>query len=92
MVGRLLASALPWRCFPAARRQLQHPRPTADPSVPPFAKKCFADNAPAPSSGEYMRIFNREKTYRTARVGDLSACVRILCFSKTPCTWLPDSS
>jgi hypothetical protein len=38
MFGRLLASALPWRCFPAARRQLQHPRPTARPSVPPFAK------------------------------------------------------
>jgi hypothetical protein len=31
---RLLASAIPWCCFPAVRRQLQHPRPTADPSVP----------------------------------------------------------
>jgi hypothetical protein len=86
-VGRLLASALPWRCFPAARRELQHPRPTADPSVPPFAKKYFADTTPTPLSGEYMQVFNREKTYRTGRAGDLSVGIRTLCFSKTLCTW-----
>jgi hypothetical protein len=38
-VGRLLASALSLRSFPVVLRQLQHPRPTVDPSVPPFAKK-----------------------------------------------------
>jgi hypothetical protein len=45
--SRLLASAIPWCCFPVVRRQLQHPRPTVDPPVPFFAKKCFADIVPA---------------------------------------------
>jgi hypothetical protein len=31
---RRRASALPWCCFPDVGRQLQHPRPTVDPSVP----------------------------------------------------------
>jgi hypothetical protein len=57
-VGRLLASALPWRCFPVVRRQRQHPRPTVDPSVPPFAKTYFADAAPAPLSREDLRVFS----------------------------------
>jgi hypothetical protein len=60
-VGRLLANALPSRCFPAIRRQLQHPRPTADPSETPFAKNYFANATPAPLSVEYMRVFNLEK-------------------------------
>jgi hypothetical protein len=88
---RLLASAVPYRCFPAIRRQLQHPRPSADPSVPFFAKKYFANAAPAPSSGEYLRVFDSEKTYRTGRAGDPCAGVRISCFSKTLRTGLPDS-
>jgi hypothetical protein len=59
-VGRLLASALPWRCFPVTRRQLQHPRPTADPSVPPFAKKHFAYAARRPLVGrEFASIESR---------------------------------
>jgi hypothetical protein len=61
MNGRLLSSALPWRCFPDVRRELQHPRPTAYSSVPPFAKKYFADAAPATLSEEDLRVFNREK-------------------------------
>jgi hypothetical protein len=48
MARRLLASALPWRCFPAARRQLQHPRPTADPSIPPVAKNISQTPSPPP--------------------------------------------
>jgi hypothetical protein len=89
---RLLASAMPQRYFPAVRRQLQHPRPSADPSVPFFAKKHFANAAPAPSSGEFLRVFSsRGKTYRTGRAGDPCAGVRILCFSKTLRTWLPDT-
>jgi hypothetical protein len=36
---RLLASAVPWRCFPVVHRQLQHPRHIAYPSVPFFAIK-----------------------------------------------------
>jgi hypothetical protein len=32
--GRRRASALPWRCSHAVRRELQHPRPIDDPSVP----------------------------------------------------------
>jgi hypothetical protein len=59
--GRMLVSAMPWRCFPVVRRQLQHPRPTVDQSVPPFAKKYFADAALASLSGEEVRVFNREK-------------------------------
>jgi hypothetical protein len=51
----VLASALPFRCFPVVRRQLQHPCHTVDPSVSPFATKYFADAASAPLSGEYLR-------------------------------------
>jgi hypothetical protein len=58
---RLLASAVPQRYFPAVRRELQHNRPSADPSVPFFAKTHFANAAPAPSSGEYLRVFSRGK-------------------------------
>jgi hypothetical protein len=39
----------------------QHPRPTANPSVPFFAKKHFANAAPAPLSEQYLRLFSREK-------------------------------
>jgi hypothetical protein len=35
-------------------RQLQHPRPTVDPSVPFFANFFFADTTPTPLSGEYL--------------------------------------
>jgi hypothetical protein len=60
-VGRLLASIFPLRCIPALRRHLQYMRPTVYPSVPPFAKKYFANAAPAPLLGEYQRVFSRKK-------------------------------
>jgi hypothetical protein len=37
-VDRRRASFLPWRCFPAVRRQLRHPRLTANPPVPVLAR------------------------------------------------------
>jgi hypothetical protein len=45
---RLLTSALPWRCFPVVRHHLEHPRPTAHPSVPPFAKSISQTTPPPP--------------------------------------------
>jgi hypothetical protein len=62
--GRRRASALPYRCFPAGRRHLRHPRPTAYPSVP-FSPKKLSDTAPASLCGDYMRVFGREEIYRT---------------------------
>jgi hypothetical protein len=50
---RLLASAVPYRCFAVVRRQLQHPRPTDDPSVPFLAKKQSANIVPT-VTGEYL--------------------------------------
>jgi hypothetical protein len=88
---RRVASAISRRSLPAVRRQLQNPQPTADPSVP-SSPICFTYSAPSPQVGLYLRIFSREKTYRTCRAGDLSVGVRILCFSKTLRTMLPDSS
>jgi hypothetical protein len=59
--NRSRASALPWRCFPAARRQLQHLRPTSDPSVAFFATKYFTCTAPASLSGECTRVLVAKK-------------------------------
>jgi hypothetical protein len=61
MVGQVRASALPWRFFPLVRRQLQHRVPPLIRPYPLSPKKCFADAAPAPLSGEDMREFTREK-------------------------------
>jgi hypothetical protein len=66
MARRMLASALHyWCCFPTARRQLQHPCPNVDPSVPPFVNMFFAYIASPPLSGEYMLLFNHEKAHQT---------------------------
>jgi hypothetical protein len=82
---RLLASVVPERCFRAVRRQLQHPRPSADPSVPFFAKKQFSNAAPAPSSGEYLRIFSRGKDISDCPSGrSLCRCTDIVFFQNPP--------
>jgi hypothetical protein len=47
---RQLASSIPWCCFPAVRRELQHPRSNADPSVP-FFTKIFRIHRPRPFVG-----------------------------------------
>jgi hypothetical protein len=82
---RLLASALPWRCFPAVRRELQHPRRTADPSVPPFAKN-IRRRRPRPPCRERicLRVFMREKTHRRGRARGLNVGVRIFDFQNPP--------
>jgi hypothetical protein len=69
-------------------RQLQHPRPTVDPSVPPFSKK-FRRQRPRPLVGRVSVSIKSRKTDRTDRAGDSCSRVRILCFSKTLRTWLP---
>jgi hypothetical protein len=75
---RLALSLLPG-CppTPASHRptELQHQRPTVDPSVPPFASIFFADAAPAHLSGEYSLVFSRVKTYWAGRAGDPSVGV-----------------
>jgi hypothetical protein len=88
---RLLASAVPQHCFPAVRRQLQHPRPSADPSVPFFAKNISLSPPPPLRRKSICEYLVAEKTYRKGRAGDPCAGVRILCFSKTLRVWLPDS-
>jgi hypothetical protein len=47
-----------------------------------LAKKCFIDTCPASLSGEYMRVFCREKTSRTGQALDLSAGAHVLYFPK----------
>jgi hypothetical protein len=88
---RLLASAVPQRCFPSVLRQLQHPRPSADPSVPFFAKNISQTPPPPLRRESICEYLVAEKTYRTGRAGDPYAGVRMLCFSKTLRIRLPDS-
>jgi hypothetical protein len=82
---RLRASAVPYRCFPAVRRKLQHPRPSADPSVPFFAQKYFANAATAPSSGEYLRVLSRGKVTSDLPSGrSLCRCTDTMFFQNPP--------
>jgi hypothetical protein len=87
----MLASALPWRRFPAARRQLQYLRPTVDPSVPPFAKKYYADISSAPLSGDYLRVFSRDINIGRPEREILVLMYGYYVFTKTLCTWLPET-
>jgi hypothetical protein len=67
------------------------PSSPADPSVPFFAKN-ISQTPPPPHRWESIREYLvAEKTYRIGRAGDPYAGVRILCFSKTLRTGLPDS-
>jgi hypothetical protein len=54
-------------------------------------QKHFANATPALRRESICEYVVAEKTYRTDRAGDPRAGVRILCFSKTLRTWLPDS-
>jgi hypothetical protein len=81
-VSRHRASALPWRCFSAVRRQLLHPRPTAYPPVP-SSPKMFNMYRPRLLIGRVsITIQPRKKSYRTDRAGDLRVGVRIIMNSK----------
>jgi hypothetical protein len=73
MVGRRLASALSWRCFPAGHHQLQRLRPTADPAASSSPSNALEVHAPPHIVGSYQVESNREKTYWTVRAGDLGA-------------------
>jgi hypothetical protein len=53
--GRRVASALPQRCFPAIRHQLQHPQPAADPPVPSSPKNISQIHAPFPQIERCLR-------------------------------------
>jgi hypothetical protein len=44
-----------------SQHHLQHPRPTADPSVPFSPKTHFTGTAPASLNGKYLKVFSREK-------------------------------
>jgi hypothetical protein len=58
---RLLDSAVPQRRFPFVCRQLQHPRPSTDPSVPFFAK-IFRKRRPRPIVGRVSAsIYSRKR-------------------------------
>jgi hypothetical protein len=50
MARRRLASALSWRCFPAGHFELQHPPPTADPTVPSSPSNTHVVQVPPPRS------------------------------------------
>jgi hypothetical protein len=64
-VGRRLASALPWSCFPAVCRELQHLQPTVDPSLPSSPPYAFAIHAPPPKWDNIGAISGLGKSYRT---------------------------
>jgi hypothetical protein len=88
---RLLASAVPSgasQLSAASSNTLVPPLIRPYPSSP---KKYFANAAPAPSSGEYLRLFRHGKDISDWPSGRSCAGVRILCFSKTLRTGLPDS-
>jgi hypothetical protein len=61
-----------------ARRQLQHPQPTAYPFAHSSLENILEINAPSSQMGWYLRVSSREKVYRMARAEDLVARVRIL--------------
>jgi hypothetical protein len=85
MAGRRLASAISWRCFPGGHNQLQRQRPTADPAVPSTPSNAPEVHAPPPQEGLYPVVLDCEKTYRTARAGDLGAGIaQKLLFLKSP--------
>jgi hypothetical protein len=91
MAGDNERAACPSADFSAVRRQLQHPRPTVDPSVPFFAKNIPQTSFSSGRENVYEYLV-AGKTYRTGRARDPCVGVRILCFSKTIRTGLPDSS
>jgi hypothetical protein len=89
MAGPRLASALSWCCFPAGHHQLQHPLPTAYPAVPSSPSNAPRVLAPPLEVMLYSAVFDREKTYRTGRAGDLGAGIaHKLIFSKALSTGL----
>jgi hypothetical protein len=55
--SRRRVSVLPWRCFPDVRRLLQHPRPTADPSVPSSPPNAPEDTRPTPPNGTVSKEY-----------------------------------
>jgi hypothetical protein len=64
---------------------LRRPRPTIDPTVPSSPPNAPEVQAPPPIVGLYAVILDREKTYRTARAGDLGAGIaRKEFFFKSP--------
>jgi hypothetical protein len=63
-----------WRYFPADHRELQRPRPTADPAIYlPRHHTPLRYMPNPPKVGMYPIVSSHEKTYRTARAGDLGA-------------------
>jgi hypothetical protein len=71
--------------LPCCPPQLQHPRPTVDPSVPFLTKKDFANAAPTPSSEEYLRVFRRGKDISDMPSGRfLCRCTDIMLFLNPP--------
>jgi hypothetical protein len=89
MATRLLASALPLRCFPAVRRQLQYPRPTADPSVLPFATNISQSPAPPPFR-ERICWYSIAKKHIGLAEREILVMGTDILISKTLRTWLPD--
>jgi hypothetical protein len=72
--GRRVSSALPRRCFPAVRRQLQCRQPTVDPSVPSLPKK-FHRHKPHPPKWDGILEHSVANKIRTSRAkGLLRVC------------------
>jgi hypothetical protein len=84
MARRRLASALSSRCFPVGHHQLQRPRPNVYPAVPSSPPNAPEVHAPPPKVGLHLTIFDRGKTYRTGRAGDLGASIAQIYFFKSP--------
>jgi hypothetical protein len=89
-VWRLLSSALPWRRFPVVRRQLQHPRPNADPSVAPFAKT-IRKRGPHPLVGRGFAGIQSRKNISDGPSGRSHCWCTDILISKTFHTWRLDS-
>jgi hypothetical protein len=60
--GRRRASALPCRCFRAIRRHLQHPCPTANPSVH-SSPIYFTYTSPIPPNGTVLEELSVEEKH-----------------------------
>jgi hypothetical protein len=89
MVGRRLASALSWRCFPAGHHQLQHPLPTANPAVPSSPSNAYVVHASPPWSSNVCTSIRPRKNISVGPSGRSRCRYRTkTIFSKALCTWL----
>jgi hypothetical protein len=88
--GRRLASAMPWRCFPAVCRELQRPPPT---QIRPYPRRrhFFGDTCPVLEHESVQGVNSAAKKYSTSAEREILALVYIYYFKSHPYMAFPDT-